>query len=565
MRFNFFNNEIYSVHAAALILGAAGLFSRLLGVFRDRLLASHFGAGRELDIYYAAFQIPDFMSVLFVLGAGTAAILPIFQEYLAKDKNEAGRLISEISSFFILGSVIFSIISFFASPYAMKFITPGFSLGDQALTVNLTRIMLLSPILLGLSSILSAVVQSFQRFISYALAPILYNFGIIIGIIFLTPPFGITGLALGVVLGAFLHFLTQLGSIFDLGFAPKLLFAASLGVKRVLRLSFPRVVSISLSQLTLLVLVAIGSTFAKGSISVFQLAYNLYYMPIGIFGVSYAVAIFPRMSRAFIGRNEKDFFDELFLGVRTIVFWIAPMMILFIILRAHIVRVALGAGSFSWGDTRLTAATLAAFAIAMLFWALSALLIKAFYALESTWTPLFVNIIASVASVFLAIFFAASLKEHTFFTRILVSVFRVDGIARTEVLGLALGFALGQVLNIILLYWALLNLSLKVFKDHFEFPYSAIFKMIVASFFAGVAAYMIRASFSATFPLISFFQVLIQGTVSGIVGFGVYFIALFLLKSDDMRLFWKSFERRLLRIGILPKSWDGESNVSNRL
>jgi len=564
MRLNFINSEIYSLHAAALILGAAGLFSRVLGVLRDRLLAGRFGASRELDIYYAAFQIPDFMSILFLLGAGTAAILPIFQEYFTKDKEKAKRLISEISTLFIIGSVAISSIAFFIAPYLMKFITPGFSQNEQAMTANLTRIMLLSPIFLGLSSILSAVIQSFQRFLSYALAPILYNLGIITGIIFFMPFWGIRGIAAGVALGALLHLSTQLYSVFKLGYIPKFLPTMSHGLKRILSLSF-RVISVSLSQLTLLVLIAIASTLDKGSISVFQLAYNLYYMPIGIFGASYAIAIFPRMSLAFIERDKNKFFNELFLGVRTIIFWIAPAALIFVILRAHIVRAALGAGVFSWEDTRLTAAALAAFAIAMIFWSLSALLIKAFYALENTWHPLFINIFASILSVFLAVFLAGSLRETSSFSQNILSLFRLGDLARTEILGLALGLAIGQIVNIILLYFALLRLAKKIFKDHFEFPYAPIIKIIAASFCAGIATYAVRASFSATLPLISFAQVLIQGAVSGTIGFIIYFAVLFLLKSEDMLFFWDSLERKFLRIKKLPKYWDGESNLGRHL
>lgn len=287
MKLDFLNHEISSIHSAALILGAAGLLSRVLGVFRDRLLAGSFGAGRELDAYYAAFQIPDFMSTLFLLGAGTAAILPMFQEDLLKDKEEARRLISHLSLLFIFGSAALAFVAFFLAPYLMRVVAPGFSDSERALAALLTRIMLLSPIFLGLSNIFSSVVQSFQRFLSYALAPVLYNAGIIAGIVILVPLMGTAGLAAGVALGALLHFLTQFQAIARLGFTPRFSphfkdFLESWGstlfsgkVKRVAALSFPRVLSVSISQITLLILIAIGSTLAEGSISVLQLARNL--------------------------------------------------------------------------------------------------------------------------------------------------------------------------------------------------------------------------------------------------------------------------------------------------
>src|SRR3989344_4158314 len=178
---SFTNQTSNGVHSADLILG----------VLRDRMLASQFGAGRELDIYYAAFQIPDFLSVLFLLGAASAAILPVFQEELNKGREEARKFLSNLISIFALGAGVAAIISFFLMPVLVYLIIPGFSAEEQAFTTTLSRIMLFSPLFLGISAIFSTVTQSFQRFLAYALAPIFYNVGIIVGIIFLVPIFEI--------------------------------------------------------------------------------------------------------------------------------------------------------------------------------------------------------------------------------------------------------------------------------------------------------------------------------------------------------------------------------------
>ncbi len=564
MRLNLLNHEVTNVHSAALLLAAAGLLSRALGILRDRMLAGTFGAGRELDIYYAAFQIPDFMSVVFLLGAGSAAILPIFQEYLARDRAEARELISRLVSLFSLGAIILAAAVFFLAPFLMHLVTPGFSEEDRAMTILLTRIMLLSPMLLGISSIFSAVVQSFQRFWSYAAAPIFYNVGIIIGVMVFVPLWGVAGLAGGVILGAFLHLLIQIVTIWQLGFAPSLaqhMFQLNAGVGRVIKISFPRVLSVSLSNITLLVLIAVGSGLAAGSIAVLNLAYNLYFVPIGIFGVSYAIAIFPRMSRAYIERDSREFFHELYIGVRTVLFWTVPSAVLFIVLRAHIVRAALGAGAFSWEDTRLTAAALAALAVSVAAGALSSLLIKGFYALENTWKPLFINIGASLVSIGGAIFWAQSLSHPSAFTGTILSLFRIADLPHPEVLGLAAGFSLGMLLNIIFLYWTLDRFAEKVFHECYPFPWGALFKIIMAALVGGAAAYFVRASFSETLPLITFLQVLLQGTASALVGFGVYFGTLYLLKSEDVHSFFAALRRRLFRVKSLPRVWDGETQV----
>src|SRR3989344_4443042 len=426
------NGSIYSVNAAALLLGAAGLLSRLLGIFRDRMLAERFGAGRELDLYYAAFQIPDFMVTLFILGAGSAAILPIFQEYLAKNKEEARNLISEITVFFLAGASLACMSAFILAPYLINFIVPGFSETERTTAALLTRIMILSPLFFGLSGIFSSVVQSFHRFFAYAVAPLLYNLGIIAGIMIFVPFWGVKGVALGVILGALLHLGIMFFTVKTLGFVPSLawynLYQARIGagVKRVLKLSFPRVLSLSFSQITGVILIAIGSTLSSGSIAIFQFAHNLYFFPIGIFGVSYSIAVFPRLSRAYLSGNGGEFFYELFSGMRSVLFWILPSAALFLVLRAHIVRVALGAGEFSWEDTRLTAAVLAVFVFSMFMHALISFLIKGFYALNNTKIPLLINIGASFISVVIAVIFTKVFAHQSAFRDFAVSLVRIS-------------------------------------------------------------------------------------------------------------------------------------------
>lgn len=558
------NGAINSINAAALILGAAGLLSRLMGIFRDRMLASEFGAGRELDLYYAAFQVPDFMVMLFVLGAGSAAILPIFQEELLKDEEKARRLISGISTLFFIGSLLATLIIFFITPGIIKIIVPGFSEGERETTITLTRIMIFSPVLFGLSGILSSVVQSFQRFLSYALAPLLYNLGIIMGIMVFVPIFGIKGLAWGVILGAFLHLFLQWLTVRNLGFSPRPIWdVTSDGFRNVIRLSLPRALSLSVSQLTSLVLIALGSTLAVGSIAVFQLSQNLYFLPIGIFGISYAVALFPQLSRAYITRQAKLFFEEFFLGVRSILFWVMPTLVLFIVLRAHIVRVALGAGKFSWEDTRLTAAVLAILSIGLVANSLMSLLIKGFYALENTWRPLFINIFSSFLSIALAVFFVKALSPDSWVNGFLAPLLRIDDLPDIRVMGLALGFVMGSLFNGWLLYWSLRRLAKERFREEYSFPTRSVFKIVVASFIAGGAAYLVRVSFSETLPLITFIKVLSHGAIAGVVGFAVYLGVLLLWGEESVRSLWQTARGRLFRIGILPKHWDGTDHPTH--
>ncbi|MFY9462744.1 MAG: lipid II flippase MurJ [Candidatus Sungiibacteriota bacterium] len=569
-RMNFLQNEIASVHIAALILGAAGLASRILGMVRDRLLAAHFGAGRELDIYNAAFNIPDFMATLFLLGGATAAILPMFQEYAGRDRIKARQFIAALAVLFLIGSTAAALAAFFVAPFAMRFIVPGFSPADQASTLTLTRMMLLAPVLLGLSGIFSVVVQSSKRFFIYALAPIFYNLGIILGIIVLAPVMGIAGVAVGVVIGAALHMGLQAGSAITLG--PGLVrdFFQTIGNMRerlvmlggdvagVVLIAGPRVLAVSLAQLTLVALDAIGSTLAPGSVAMLGFAQNLYFVPVGIFGVSYATAIFPRLVSAAASRENGDFFRELAGGIRSILFWVAPAAALCIVLRAHIVRVALGAGAFSWEDTRIVAAVLAALALAMIAGSVQTLLTRAFYALGNTWIPLAVNAAASLISIALAVFFIRALALPTLFGQWIVMVFRVADIPHPEVVAIGLGFAAGLIFDAVMLYVLLVRCARKQLGGFSPGVAVEGVKIIGAAVIAGAVAYLVRANFSDALPLITWTRVFIEGTAAAAAGFAAYVGVLALIGNEDVSLLRRAIARRLFSLRMLPPYWDGD-------
>ncbi len=559
MRIRLLNHEMSSVHAAAFLLGAAGLFSRLVGVARDRLLASRFGAGRELDIYYAAFQIPDLLSVVFLLGAGSAAILPVFQEYVARDRARARLLISRISTLFVLGALGGVALVFMLAPRLVQLTVPGFSPTERALTVTLMRIMLCSPVLFGLSGIFSAVIQSFERFFSYALAPILYNLGIIAGIIFFAPRWGIMGLALGVALGAGLHMAIQFISLVSLGFAPRFtLGPVDEGMKKIIALSAPRVLSLSFTQLTVVALIGLASLLSSGSITIFQFAQNLYFVPVGVFGVSYSVALFPRLSAARIRRDGSRFFQEFFLGLRSILFWVLPSAALFLVLRVEIVQVVLGGRAFSQEDIRLTAACLGLLAIAIIAASIMPHLVKSFYALENTRVPLVVDIGGSVISIALAFAFTTLISHSASFMRALTFLLHVSDIAHPEVLGIALGFSLGLALNAFFLYIMLVPFAGRMFGKQERLSFAPVLKIAAASLVAGAAAWAVRLRFSETIASASTSSVLAYGVFAGVVGLLVYFGLLTLLKSEDVDMIRSGMQRRFLRLGILPKNWNGD-------
>ncbi|MBU1246981.1 oligosaccharide flippase family protein, partial [Patescibacteria group bacterium] len=313
-----------------------------MAVIRDRLFAS-MGAGVELDIYFASFRIPDILFVAIASFVALTVILPFFIEKLNTNKQQARDFINSIFTLFFLAIIIISIVVFFAVPYLVEIFFSGFEVGAQEEVVLLTRILLLSPILLGISNLFASITQTFRKFFVYALSPVLYNLGIILGLLFFYPSLGIIGLGFGVVLGAGLHMLIQVPVIIAHGFFPRFsLKMPASEIKKILILALPRTIGLSVQQIALFVLISIAASMAVGSIAVFQLSLNLQSVPLSIIGVSYSVAAFPTLARLYSKNKTKQFIDQVLTATRHIIFWSIPIAVLFVVLRAQIVRVILG-------------------------------------------------------------------------------------------------------------------------------------------------------------------------------------------------------------------------------
>jgi len=227
--FKFFGKEYVNINQAAILLGLFAFFSQVLGLIRDRLLAHFIGPGLDLDVYYTAFRIPDF---IFISVASLASITVLIPFLAPKIQNkvvtkEAERFLNNIFIVFFSALVLISLIVFFLMPFLVPLVAPGFDALVQGKVVAISRIMLLSPILIGLSNLLGTVTQLFRKFFIYSLSPVFYNLGIIFGIVLLYPIWGLCGLASGVVLGAFLHFYIQLFSAKSCGFIPKFVFTVN--------------------------------------------------------------------------------------------------------------------------------------------------------------------------------------------------------------------------------------------------------------------------------------------------------------------------------------------------
>ncbi len=521
-----FSSKINSITIAALLVAFSSLISRFLGIFRDRILAGEFGAGDILDVYYAAFRIPDLIFNLLVLGALSAGFIPILSSLIKKNSfkkdyeanKEAWDFTNNLLNILGIFLLFFSALGIIFAPSLMKLIAPGFSLEKQKLAADLTRIMFLSPLFLGVSSVLGGILQSFKRFFIYSLAPIMYNIGIIFGALYFVPIWGIYGLAWGVVMGAFLHMAIQVPMAFKLGFRYK--FKLNFRDKNIRELGLmmiPRTMSLAISQINLLVITIIASTLTIGSLAIFNFANNLQSFPVGIFGISFAIAAFPTLSS--VANNRKELIYNFSQTVRHILFFVVPATVLLITLRAQIIRVILGVGKFDWQDTVLTIDTLGFFAISLFAQSLIPLLIRVFYARHNSKTPFFIGLISAVFNIFLSLWLSDKM-----------------GVA-----GLALAFSLSNIINFFLL-WLVLFIELKSL-DSLKILFSTI-KFSSAAVACGVTVQIMKLLIWPYIDMTKFWGVFTQGFVAGCFGFLIYLVICLLLRSEELFYFWGSICRR---------------------
>jgi len=450
---NILNHQTKNINSAAFILAGASFISILLGLFRDRLLARNFGLGDELDIYYAAFRIPDFISMVLMLGAIGAAIIPIFSEYLVKNREEAFKYLSNLLNLFLIFLILICGILFIFAPNLVSWIVPGFLAEKKELTILLTRIMFLSPIFLGISNMISGILRVFKRFLITSLAPIMYNFGIISGILFFVPRIGLPGLAWGVVLGGFLHLLIQLPILIKVGFKPKkILNISEPGFLKTLKLTIPRSIGLAATQINLIVVTAIASTLAVGSIGAFNLAESLSRPLLTLVGISFSTAAFPALSLAFSKKNKEKFTKIFFSTFYKILFFILPLSFLLFLFCDFFVKIILRVGKFGLVDVSLTAACLGMFCLGIFAQGLVLLIAKAFYALQDTKTPAAVSVIGMLINIIFCFSFIKLLSFPNPFQQFLVNILNLPTLKNIEIIGLPLALSLSAVFQFFILF-----------------------------------------------------------------------------------------------------------------
>lgn len=430
-----FYSKQANILSAATIVMLAILASRVLGLVRNRIFV-HFFPPETLDSFLAAFQLPDLILEVLIIGAMSSAFVPVFSSYLSRDKEKeawflAGITLNIILVFFFLFSALVFV---FAHPI-YSVVARGFSPEQVNETVLFARVLLVAQMFFAASYLLTAVLESNQRFLAPAIAPLFYNLGIIFSTIILAPKIGLLAPVFGAVFGAFLHFMGQVPLAFELGFRPVfLLDFRDPGVKKIAKLATPRVVELSFFQLKKMADLFMAS-LAAGGLTYFRFAESIFALPVGLFGLSIAKASFPQLSRQAVKEDLREFKQTFSASLREILFLVLPASVFLGVLRVPAVRLTLGGTHFDWQDTVQTGYALSAFLVGALAYALSLLVSRAFYALQDTATPVRISILTIFINILLGLFFVISLG--------------------LPIWGLSLSYALAGIIQFLVLFWLL--------------------------------------------------------------------------------------------------------------
>ncbi|MDD4358331.1 MAG: murein biosynthesis integral membrane protein MurJ [Candidatus Pacebacteria bacterium] len=525
---DFLKSEQNTIGKATAVIAVFIVLSRIIGLIRDRLLASTFGAGVELDIYFASFRIPDLIYSIVLAGGVLVSLLPLFSDYFKKDKEDAWKLINSVINIFSLILIVIAALLFIFTNSAVNLLLPELDPIYLDKAVNLTRILFIAVFFFGLSSIFSTVLNYFNRFVVYSIAPVLYNLCIVLGIIFLTPQIGIYAPAIGVAIGSFLHFFIQFLASLKYGY--KYDFAIDFkfkGVKDFFKLLFPRIISAAASQANLTIITIIAGTIAVGSISFFSLADNLRFLPIGLIGISFATAIFPHLSKSITDKNMEEFCTNFKSVLKGILYLALPISVLTFIMRDLIVSIIYKTGQFTNGAVEVTGACLGIFALSLVFQCLEPTILRAFFSIKDSKTPAVISIFFLVFNFILSMSFVKLLETNESLNAFVLNLFNLSSPHHAMLLGLVLAYNISLILDFVLLFTFLRKKlgDLRI-REIFGYLIKIIFSSIVIAF----VALFIMNLFNG---FNGFLMNLLEFTTVTIVSFIIYFILTSVLKTEE--------------------------------
>lgn len=440
--------ESSSILSAASVIMGATLLSAILGLLRTRLLIQFFYTDKAVvDVFWAAFRLPDMIFQIIIVGALSSAFIPVFSRYLG-NKEEGNLIASSMINAVMAVMIVLSLLIFiFALPLS-HLIAGGFGESQLLLMANLTRIMAVAQLFFGFSSFLTGVIQSHKRFLIPALSPVLYNLGIILGILLFGKTLGIYGPAIGVVMGAILHLLAQLPLAFKLGFRYRLTWDGQHGaVKEMSRLMLPRVLTLSLVQIETTAIITFSSWLSIGTITLISIAQQLANLPVRLIGIPIGQASLPFFTKITSKNDLAALATMVNNTILEMLYLALPASAIILVLRIPLVRLAYGADSFPWAETVLTGKLVAILAISICARSLTHVLVRVFYALHNTTTPFVINLLATITNVGLSYYFLFVIKSGVLGMAVAISVASlIETVILTSLLYNLASFSAGNLL-----------------------------------------------------------------------------------------------------------------------
>lgn len=532
----FFNSQSSSIASAAMVVASFSIISRLVGFIRDRILAGAFGASDTLDIYFAAFRVPDFLFNLLVAGALSASFIPMFTRYLQRgDETGAWRHTNNILNLLTSAFAVLLIIAFFFSEQLAVLVAPGFDFVKQSAVAEMSRVMFVAQLLLAISVVFGSALQAMKRFVLYSLAPIFYNVGIIAGALFFVPVLGSIGLAWGVVLGAFLHLIIQFVGVNALGYSYAPIFdPKDSHVRQTIWQMIPRMLGLAINQVNFLAMTIIASTLVAGSVTLLQFAYNLNFFAIGAVAVPFSIAAYPVFCELALKKDPADFIRSFSSTVRQLLLFMIPATILFILLRAQVVRVVLGAGQFGWEETITTANTLGIFVLSLVAQSVVFILVRAYFAKGDTVSPLIIGLLSAIINIAGGIYFTKNFG----------------------VMGFGVAYSLSAIIQMAMLW---VGLRLKVGSLDEANIARSLLVLSISGLAGGFSTQAAKSVVVRWLPLETFGAVLIQGLFAGLLGLAIYVLVAVALKSEEMQSFISGLKRKLLKKAKSPEAVVGST------
>lgn len=508
------------IGAASALISITTLLSYVAGLIRDRTIAVHFGTTAATDAYNASFLIPDMLFNLFVAGALVAAFMPVFSEYLHKNKEEAFSIANTVLTSASILIAVLTAISFVFMEKIVPFVFPSVDPGSQKDIIFMTRLMLPAAFIFAISNTIGNVVMTYRHFLSFGVSPILYNLGIICGILFFNETLGIYSAAAGVLIGATLHMTVRIIDTLytEYRYKPELKISHP-GFKKIVKLMIPKSISLFFWQINLYIFAVVGMRMIEGGLAAFNFARNIQSVAVSIFGVAFATAVFPSLNFDVNNEDKASFTKNIQKTIQRILFFTIPSMMGLALMAKPITALILGGGEFGEKSLDLTSKILIFFAISIPFESLTQIFSRAYYAMKNTLTPMIMNIFSFAIIATITIFVAPKLGIGWFS------------------IGYTVGFIIYDILFLIGLRKHFKEFDIKGFLK-------SLAKILVATVFMGLIIHLSKdINYYLNLPL------KITYVIRMILGAGIYFMVAYLVRSPELSstgiIFKKLFKKNV--------------------